>query len=360
MENFYSRLSYSFGNEDWRTEAEALQPKPESRIMCITASGDRPLNLLLDPCSTLVSIDANPVQNHLLQLKRTAMEHLEADDYLAFLGATPSSSRLATFHRLVPYMDPEAASYWEQNRKTVEKGVLFQGVVERRLKFAKLALFFRQREIRGLFACRTLEAQREYLRKNWKHNNWKRIFKWTLKPFMSRIALQDPGMYAYIEKDVEPGLYIYERMMKCLDHCLASESALASLILRQEVGKEAYPPYLTPEGIRQIKPHLNRLTTITQDALSYLEEVPENSFDRYSMSDISSYIDRPTFEKMMSAIYKSARPGARFCIRQLMTRYTIPTDLAPHFVRDEDLELELEAKDRAFVYHYTVGTILKS
>lgn len=177
---------------------------------------------------------------------------------------------------------------------------------------------------------------------------------------MTRFALKDPGMYAHVDKNVEPGIYIYERMMRCLDQNLARENALTSLIMLQTVNEEAFPPYLKPEGINAIKPHLNRLTTITEDAIQYLEEVPEKSFDRFSMSDISSYLDRTSFERLLRAIYRAARPGARFCLRQLMTRYAIPLDLSPHFVRDIDLERKLEIEDRTFVYHFTVGTILKS
>ncbi|HKZ00179.1 MAG TPA: DUF3419 family protein, partial [Rhabdochlamydiaceae bacterium] len=68
MANFYSRLSYSFGNEDWITELEALRIKPGDRVVCITASGDRPLHLLLADLGELVSVDANPFQNHLFEL----------------------------------------------------------------------------------------------------------------------------------------------------------------------------------------------------------------------------------------------------------------------------------------------------
>ncbi|MCE5317268.1 MAG: BtaA family protein [Parachlamydia sp.] len=360
MTPFFSRLSYSFGNEDWRTELQALRIAPGNRVLCITASGDRPLHLLLDPCDALVSVDANQVQNHLLQLKRTAMEHLDFEDYLAFLGGSFSSSRGTIFQRLTPYMDPGAAAHWTKHLKMVEKGILFQGTTERFVKLANIVFCWRRKEIQGLFACRTLEEQRAFLQKNWRHDRWKRIFKWSLKPFLTRFALQDPGMYSHLDNSMEPGLYIYERMMHSFDQTLARENALASLILLQTINEEAFPPYLKPEGYQIIKPRLNRLTAITQDIISYLEDIPEKSFDRFSMSDISSYLDRPSFEKLLRAIYRTARPGARFCLRQLMSRYTIPEDLGPHFTREKDLEKKLEFEDRAFLYHFTVGTINKS
>jgi S-adenosylmethionine-diacylglycerol 3-amino-3-carboxypropyl transferase len=61
MANFYSRLSYSFGNEDWLTEHKALQIQPTDSVLCVTASGDRPLNLLTKELKALVAVDANPL-----------------------------------------------------------------------------------------------------------------------------------------------------------------------------------------------------------------------------------------------------------------------------------------------------------
>ena len=69
MAKFFKRLSYSIGNEDWETEREALSIQADDKVLCITASGDRPLNLLMNECREIVSIDANPVQNYLLELK---------------------------------------------------------------------------------------------------------------------------------------------------------------------------------------------------------------------------------------------------------------------------------------------------
>lgn len=358
MDRFFKRLNYTFGNEDWQTESEALTSTPESRILCITASGDRPLHLLLDPCSSIVALDANPLQNHLLHLKQTAMEQLHFSDYLSFLGGAPSSSRLATFNRLTPHMQAESANFWSKNTKIIDKGVLFQGTLERRIKLAKFIFLFKRKQIQELFACKTLEEQRHYLKTRWNHEKWKRLFKWV--PLFVRLSMQDPSIYAHKEEGINPGLAIYNRLMHCLHHSLASENPIISLIFRQMVDAKGYPPYLTADGYRKIKPNLNRLTTITQDAISYLEDVPESSFDRFSLSDIASYLNRKQFEKLMSAMYRAARPGARFCVRQLMTRYAIPGDLSPHFVRDNELEHRLADQDRAFFYHYTVGTILKT
>ncbi|MBI3901139.1 MAG: DUF3419 family protein, partial [Chlamydiia bacterium] len=136
MANFYSRLSYSFGNEDWNTEHRALQIQPDDSVLCITASGDRPLNLLTQELRELITIDANPLQNALFELKRIALSKLPYRDYLAFLGATPSEHRLETYAQLAPDLDPMAHAFWVLLQKKIHKGILYEGTVEKLLKLA--------------------------------------------------------------------------------------------------------------------------------------------------------------------------------------------------------------------------------
>ena len=89
MASFFSQLRYSFGNEDWQTEKEALDIKPQDVVLCITASGDRPLNLLTRECQRMVCVDANRIQNHLLELKAAAIAVLDYKTILDLLELFP-------------------------------------------------------------------------------------------------------------------------------------------------------------------------------------------------------------------------------------------------------------------------------
>ena len=135
MSCFFSRLSYSIGNEDWRTEERALNLQPQDEVLCITASGDRPLNLCMRPCKRLVCVDANPIQNLLLELKLASLKALEFPEYLRFLGAKPCSNRLQAFEKVEAHLDSRAADFWCKNKKMVEKGILYQGAVEKLTKY---------------------------------------------------------------------------------------------------------------------------------------------------------------------------------------------------------------------------------
>lgn len=369
MPDFFSRLSYSFGNEDWNTEQKALNIRSGDRVVCITASGDRPLNLLLNDCE-LTSVDLNPIQNHLLSLKIAAMRELDFDHYLSFLGANPDNSRQETFKKLATHMHPDAAKYWMKNPKMISKGVLYQGALERILDWVSSGLqLFRGRKIEKLFSFKDVEQQREFVKKEWDNRVWQKTVELAFHPRVTRKLIKDPGAYLnlegthgagfYRDGTANVGKYLYNRITQSLESCLANENIILSLVFKGKVLPEAYSPYLTEQGTSIIKNRLDQCQIKTVDVISFLESAEEASFDCFSLSDVASYISPEQFNRLMHAIYRTARPGARFSIRQLFSNHQFPVDLIPHFKRDHQLEQQLEREDRCFVYKFMVGEIVK-
>lgn len=358
MSKFFSRLSYSFGNEDWSTEQHALKIQRDNRVLCITASGDRPLNLLLQPCREMIAIDANPTQSHLLQLKSTALQHLEFEEYLEFLGSTHCYHRLHLFNKIKKFLPPGTMQYWLENAHMIENGVLYQGATEKWSKrLSVLPQVLCKRQLNKLFTMETLCDQKKFLEKEWNHKLWLSIFRLGMHPLVSRLFFKDPGLFKHLPRSLNPGEYYYKRMIDNLHRNLARENPLISLTFKGHVGSDALPPYLTPQGTQSIRPNLNQLSIVTQEVINYLEGVPQGTFDRFSLSDVVSYLDYPRFVKLLKAIRHAAKPGARFCLRQFMSRYAIPKELESSMIREPELEKQLEHEDRAFVYHFTVGTI---
>lgn len=357
MAKFFSLLRYSFGNEDWRTEEEALDIQPQDHVLCITASGDRPLNLLTRECQKIVCVDANPIQNHLLQLKSAAMQVLDYKDYLAFLGATPSHNRKQILQHLLPFMDQTAAQFWSKHQKMIAKGVLYQGTVERLTNMiAKVFKLTRGKKVKRLFSINNIEEQRKFLREEWDSYLLRKVFNLVLNTFISRVVIEDPGL-ANFSTDMKPGNYIYDRIHASLERELAKKNPLLSLLLRGRVSHEAYSPYLTEKGTQAIKQRLMTLEVKTTNILSYLESLPGPTFDVFSLSDVPSYLSYPHFVRLLEGILKTAKPGARFCLRQFLSSYEIPQHLQAHFIRDKSLEKRLERLDNCFVYRFMVGMV---
>ena len=216
--DFYNRLNYSLGNEDWHVEAQALKVQPQDKVLCVTASGDRPLHLLMTACAEIHSIDMNPIQNYLLELKVAALRNLDFEAYLAFLGCSSCQFRLATYKKIKTDLSEHARQYWDKHKKLIKKGIIYQGRVERITNFgAKIIKFIRKKDVNHLFSFSDLESQKNYIARHWDTTWWNKVFNIILNPNMMKWILNDPGMISFIDKSIKPGTYVYQKMINYLN-----------------------------------------------------------------------------------------------------------------------------------------------
>ncbi|MBA3721640.1 MAG: DUF3419 family protein [Parachlamydiaceae bacterium] len=356
MSRFFKRLNYSIGNEDWETEHLALRIQPNDHVVCVTASGDRPLNILLDDPKEVLAIDLNPSQNYLLDLKMAAMRELDYDHYLSFLGVGPNKHREECLKKITKHMHRDSNQYWLKNKKLVSKGVLYQGRIEKWTdKLSKVFQLVRGSKIKQLFEFDNLEEQRIFVKKHWDTYLWRKTFEIGLNPFILKNFLNDPGLNEHL--DFYPGIYLCNRFNDGLMNYLAKESLLLSLVFKGKAGNEAYTPYLTENGFNIIRTRLDRITFKNKNIIQFLEESTKDSFDAFSLSDVASYINVESFHKLLHGVQHSAKSGARFSIREFMSRRSIPEHIGKFLTRDPILEKKLEKQDRCFIYSFMTGTV---
>lgn len=360
MVKYFSKLNYSFGNEDWASESQALRIGRNDRVLCVTASGDRPLHVLLDQPQSVVSVDSNPAQNHLLELKCAAMRDLPYQEYLGFLGAKPSSDRESCFRRLAEGLPADTKEYWNSQIRALRKGILYQGTLERGCAWLATGVSLTRPGItRQLFEFQDLDQQRKFVTTHWNTA----ALRWVLRIFFDRRVAQllrmDPCLYRYTDPNLVAGPYFCERMNNSLMSLLARKNPFLDLFLNGTVAEEAWVPYLTQPGYESIRQRTDRLSVHTADLVEFIESSPENSFDCFSLSDVASYIPYEAFVRLLRGVLKAGRPGARVCIRQFLSSHTIPADLQRYFKRDVPLEKKLDKEEPFFCYRFMVSTLAK-
>jgi S-adenosylmethionine-diacylglycerol 3-amino-3-carboxypropyl transferase len=357
MAEFFETLNYSSVNEDWRTEAAALQVGSGDRVLCVTGSGDRPLDLLALGPRAVVAIDRNPAQTALLRLKVEAMRQLPFEGYAAFLGlhAAEPRWRLEVFDLLAPDLGASRA-FWERQRRIVADGVLYAGRWERHhRRLSRLARLTRPKAISELFGFEDLQSQRQFLAERWDTRFWRKTYDVLCSPWLARTLFGDPAFYAHVGMPV--GDFIYRRMLASLERTLARENFMVSLALRGTLSPLDLPPSLTPDGVELIRGRLDRLEIVTDDLFTHLESGETGRYSRFSLSDVPSFLTQAQFECLLGGVLRAGLPGARFCIRQFLTRQSFPASAAERLVREPALEKQLQEEDHAFAYDFIVGAI---
>ncbi len=353
MSQFFQALNYSSVNEDWRTEAAALQLADGHRVLCITGSGDRSLDLLAVADVSVVSIDTCPAQNHLLRLKMAAMQALPYDDYARFLGLTEAPGRWRRSCLDGLPLGDQTRAWWSHHTRDISKGVLYRGRFERHFRrISRLARMIRPRAIRTLLAFEDLEAQRRFLADQWDTPTWRAVYGLVTHPAVSRMIYGDPAYYQHI--DVDPGPYLFDRMRAGLDQYLARDSFMVHLVLTGRLSPHDLPPYLTRAGTDVIRDRLARLEVVDGEVGAWLSASPLR-FDRFSLSDVPSYLDQATFDALTQIVHDAAAPGARVVIRQFLNRYPLPANLP--WMREPELEQSLAIAGRDFAYDYIIARV---
>ena len=347
------KIIFTLNWEDPEMDRLALKCKPGEIMMTITSGGCNTLSLLLEDPSIIYTIDINQSQSHVIEMKMTAMKHLEYMEFIEFVGLAPAGNRLEIYHGFRNKMSPGAVAFWDFNSRVIEKGFLINGRYE---KFVKLVGWFVRliegnRRVDELFNFSSLEEQKAFSKKEWDTARTRFIFNTFFnKQILARRGLKadyftfDDGSNSFAES-------FYKRFMKVIYDVPAGGNYFLHLYLKG-CYRSLYelPDYLVEKNFNIIKSRLDRIRTVTMDAKKWLAEMPDNSLNCFSLSNICELMSLDDTLKLFEEVYRTAIPGARICFRNLVIPREVPECLNNKIIRDKELSDEIFNKDRSFVY----------
>jgi S-adenosylmethionine-diacylglycerol 3-amino-3-carboxypropyl transferase len=106
-------LVYNQCWEDPALDRQALGLRPSDRVLVITSAGCNALDYALTGAEVL-AVDANPRQNHLLELKRAGISALEFEDFFALFGEGGSAACHDLYGKLRPELSDCAREFWDR------------------------------------------------------------------------------------------------------------------------------------------------------------------------------------------------------------------------------------------------------
>ena len=353
--SFFNKINYSASNEDSASELRALQLQANDVVLCITGSGARSLDLLIDSPQKVISLDFNPTQNYLLALKSAAYQHLTYDEFADFIGLRPSDQRLAVFELLKPSLPNEAQAFWMANRKLIANGILYCGRWEKFLRSMLKMSRFRKKTIDALMTADSLPQQIEIWDRKWDNRTWKFFLKVISNRFLWVNIIREPGA-KLIPKDFDVYGYMRARMAYLASHFDLKTNHYANLLFRAAYGEGCVlPHHLREEHYETIRSNLHRLEMV-EGSLSDFLRTTKDEITAFSLSDFSSYAPTEVYFEIWEDIIAAAGTEARFCERHFLVKRN-PEQTYPEINRNTDLENALRDSDEAAIYSFCAGTI---
>jgi S-adenosylmethionine-diacylglycerol 3-amino-3-carboxypropyl transferase len=347
------KLIFTMNWEDPESDHKALSIQPGDTLMTITSGGCNTLDFLLYDPKMIHSVDINPAQSFLLELKMAAMGHFEYPEFVRFLGITPSEDRLKNYCILRKHLTVQAAEFWDAHQEIIQNGFIYCGRYEYFVKLVGKFIHFIQgkKRVDRLFDDRDMEEQRAYYDRYWNIKRTRMIFNM----FFNKYVLARRGLKAdYFHFDDGSNTFaesFFRKFRKVVHDIPIKGNYFLHLYLEGRYRSlEEVPGYLKQENFQTIKQRLERIQMHSDDAKKWLTSMPANTFECMSLSNICELMSLDDTLKMFQEVLRTAKPDARICFRNLILPREVPEVLRGHIRKDERLSQEMMNTDRSFVY----------
>jgi len=347
------KVRYAQSWEDPEVLGKALAIAPDDDVVSIASGGDNTFALLLDSPSSLAAVDSNPAQIFLVELKKTAIEHLSYDEFIAFIGVSRCRNRKKIFSGLRPFLSRAARAYWDGSLAAIRRGVIHCGKFENYFRIFRrfiLPLIHCRATIVRLLGLRSLDEQGAFFHDVWDSAGWRGLFRVFFGKFLLGRLGRDPSYFRYVTVDKVAELLL-QRSAHGLTDVPVRDNYFLEYMLTGRYGRDAsLPPYLRPENYDRLKENIGRMRLVRSTLDEYLQSLPPDSISKFCLSDIYEYMSDEEMESSLKLISRVSRPGARMAFWTLFIPRRIPAALDGQFA-DWSLSYErLFSQSRAFFY----------
>lgn len=360
LEKYRNCLNYTTCNEDSASEIKALKIKDTDTVVCITGSGSRTLDLLTERPQKILSVDFNPIQNYLLELKTAAIKNLNYQDYCGFLGISEMENREDIFEIIKDSLSGKACQFWTEHLFLIKQGIIYQGLFEQqRIRISEFFKKFRREQIEKMLTFDDLNEQCEYYHNVWDDEVWKFILAMENSAY-NKGSFSDPAFYFFADETIDYSKFLHQRMEKAFTTTLVKENCFLALTINGSYqGVRKLPRYLEERYYPVLKRNIDKIEIVTGNIVDLLKGTESNSIDKFSLSDVSSYLNLDDFASLIEQIIRTGKNHSLLCIRNFLAKRDIPEEFQRNIGRYTSLEEELEREDLSFVYSFIVGEIIK-
>jgi S-adenosylmethionine-diacylglycerol 3-amino-3-carboxypropyl transferase len=303
------RLRYSLVWESSHTLAAALQVQPRDEALIICSAGCNALNALLLGARRVTAIDLNPVQLHLLELKRYLIRHHEHGVLRALLGLDGPAAVLGTWQQLEPALPPRLRAYWAPFFESHPSGILPAGRLESYLLgFVPTLSPELQQRLHRLVSFNSVAEQQRWFQEQLHGTAFEEQFvRYFDEANLSRG--RDPKLFKYAAES--GGRAFYQRLQQQVGTELVRDNFFFRFFFfgPENLPEAILPPCYQARHFAQLRRRLGRLRTVQGEAAEYLLSAAGRRITKASLSNIFEYVSPAEFERVRAALLAdTARP----------------------------------------------------
>ncbi|GAA5990341.1 hypothetical protein JCM10908_007325 [Rhodotorula pacifica] len=329
--NFRSYI-YSFVWEDPRVDMEHIKLSEDDAVLCITSAGDNALHYAIEGRPRRIhTVDFNPCQGHLLELKLACISALDYEDFWMMFGeGRHPNFRELLDTKLSPFLTSHAYQFWRKKEHYFDSMFYRRGYSGHALRLSAWAL-----SLTGL--------------RGWAHkmctakdlNEQRRIWNQKIRPvllsgFLRKIIFANPAfMWNALGVPMnQANVFLQETSVSqfaidtfdpvALNTPIKTDNYHYQLCLEGKYTKESCPAYLTREGFEALKKddaaRLDCFRVHTDSIMNVMQRLGKNSLTIAIIMDLQDWFP--------NTVASPPSAGAKPC-ELTQTIQTLKTALKP-------------------------------
>lgn len=348
-----NRLLYAQCWEDPDTLTQALEIGPQDDVLSIASAGDNGFALSLKNPHSLTLVDQNPVQIFHVELKIRAIQNLDYEEFVAFIGARPCRRRERLYAHLRPFLGDQARSYWDARTAQVERGIIHCGKFENYFSTFRrhvLPLIHGKETVRKLLAASSLEQQRALYDRLWNNRRWRWLFRVFFGEFLLGRLGRDPAFFQFVTLDNVAEELLRRTQRGLTEVPIQGNYFIEYILTGQYSNPENAHPYLRAANFHSLRESTKKIRLFTGKLEEYLALLQPGSLSKFNLSDIFEYMSQGTFELTLRRILNVCRSDSRMAFWTVFVPRALPSSLAGWIHASVSESQKLFAADRGFFY----------
>jgi S-adenosylmethionine-diacylglycerol 3-amino-3-carboxypropyl transferase len=362
------KLIYNTCWEDPRVDRQLLAIDARSQIVMITSAGCNALDYLLDDPEIIHSVDLNPKQNALLELKIIACRHLPYDDFFKLFGEGAHPDwRFLYQTKLRPFLSHAARKIWDDALPSFDPNsrrgsFYFYGTSgDAAWYFHRLARHFLptlSAQLIELFAAKNLEEQRR-LYNVIEPRIFTPLMAWLCKqPLLLTLLGVPRAQRDLIVRDNADGVvgFIRKQLRASFTTVPIGDNYFWRVYLHGRYSKDCCPNYLREETFFTLKSRVNRIALHTKTLSQFLcaTNAKPTHFVLLDHQDWLAGNAPQALEEEWQLILQRAEPAAKVLLRSAASHVDFIPETARHrLTLHVQPAAKLHADDRVGTYAST-------
>jgi len=363
----FKGLVYAQIWEDPVVDMEALDIRPDSRIITIASGGCNVLSYLVADPAQIIAVDLNTAHVALNKLKVAAAQHLPdyAHFHRFFAEADRPENIRAYRDQVRPHLDETSRRYWEgrdlAGRRRIggfKSGLYRRGLLGGFIGTAHLLARLYKVDLSRMLKATTLEEQREVFEQHLAPMFDKKFIRWLTDqpPALFGLGIP-PAQFEALAGDEKMADVLRKRLEKLACDFEIRDNYFAWQAFGRGYGKGAdkpLPPYLQADAYPLIRARAGRVEVEHANFVEQLQVSGDASLDRYVLLDAQDWMNDQQLTLLWNEITRTARPGARVLFRTAakpsLLPGRIPDDLLGCWDYRAHDSLGFTARDRSSIY----------